>query len=124
MTRTKPPSVERSSRSRRSASLTRRPAAYSSSSSARPDAAGVVGLVRVVAAGGLEQPLGLLDGQRLGQEPWLAGQVEVGGDVDADQALAVGEPVEALEGGGAAAKAATARGPGRRGRPRRVRAAR
>ena len=58
-----------------------------------------------------------------GRQPRLARQVEVGRHVDRDQALAVREPVEALERGGAAAQA------GRREariarRPRRARAAR
>ena len=55
---------------------------------------------------GLEQALGLVDGQRLGQQARRPGQVEMGRDVDPDEALAVGEPVEALERGGAAAEAA------------------
>ena len=77
-----------------------------------PVAQGVTGAVpagssrRLVAAGGLQQALDLVDGQRLGQQPGRSRQVEVGRDVDADQALAVGEPVEALERGRAAPKAA------------------
>ena len=70
MTRTKAPSTDRSSRSSPIASLIRRPAAYSSSRSARSRRRWTAsGVDRVVAAGRLEQALGLLDGQRLGQEP-------------------------------------------------------
>ena len=57
----------------------------------------VAGFGRVVATGGLEQALGLLDRERLGQPAALARQVEVRRDVGPDQPLAVGEPVEALE---------------------------
>ena len=121
MTRTNAPSIDRSSRSSPIASLIRSPAAYSSSSSARsrracvssrggPSAVVPRGRPAIhhgrVAAGRLEQALGLLDGQRLGQEPLRPGQVEVGGDVDADEALAVREPVEALERGRPSAQAA------------------
>ena len=115
MTRTKPPSVERSSRSSPSASLTRRPAAYSSSSRARAR--------RSVRPWRLEERLDLGDVEGLGQESRLARQVEVGGDVDADQALAEGEPVEAANARGAAAEAGGGKA-GSPGRPRRVRAAR
>src|SRR5262245_33751469 len=65
----------------------------------------MVRLVGVFAAGGIEQAGDLVNGERLWQEPRLAGQVEVGRDVDPDQALPEREPVEALERGRAAAKA-------------------
>ena len=122
MTRTNPPSIERSSRSRRSASLTRRPAAYSSSRSAtgRGDR---VGFVRVHAAGRLEETLGLVGGEGLGQQALGLRQLDVRGDVALDQALAVREPVEALERGRTATEARWGE-PWVPGRPRRVRAAR
>ena len=64
-----------------------------------------------VVAGCLEQALGLLDRQRLGQEPLRARQVEVGGHVHADEPFAVREAIEALERGGPSTQAA-------RGEPR------
>ena len=59
-----------------------------------------------VTAGRLQEALGLVDGQGLGQQPLRAGQVEVGRDVDGDEPLAVGEAVEALERGRPAPQAA------------------
>ena len=76
-------------------------------------------LIGIVAAGGLEQGLGLGDGQRLGQQPRLSRQVEVRRHVHRDPPLAIGEPVEPLQRGGAAAQAGGAR-PGSPGRPRRA----
>ena len=97
MTRTNAPSSDRSSRSSPIASLTRRPAAYSSSSSARSRTPPL--------GGGLEEALHLADVERVREAPALAGQVEVGRDVDLDEALAEREPVEALERGGASSEA-------------------
>ena len=57
------------------------------------------------AAGRLEQALDLLDRQRLGQQPRLARQVQVRGDVHVDQAVAVREAVEAADRGRAPAQA-------------------
>ena len=137
MTRTNAPSTDRSSRSSPIASLIRRPAAYRSSSRARsrrawPGRAGwPLGGVEVVAAGRLQQSIDLLDRQRLGQQPGRSRQVQVRRDVDADQPLAVGEAVEALERGRATPKAArgeagvaatAAPGPCREVADRRVRA--
>ena len=50
---------------------------------------------------GLEEALHLFDGERLGEEARLAGQVQVRGDIEADQVLAEREAVEATDGGGA-----------------------
>ena len=77
----------------------------------RPIPEGVGGIRRVgglgiVAAGGLEQAHGLVGSQGLGQEAGWLRQVQVRGHVDGDQSLAVGEPVEALEGGRPASQAA------------------
>ncbi len=53
----------------------------------------------------LEQPIDLIDGQRLRQQAGLAWQVDVLGDVDADQPLPETEAVEAADARGPAAKA-------------------
>ena len=55
--------------------------------------------------GSLQQALHLADIERVGQAPALAGQVQVGRDVDVDEALAEREPVEALECGRATPEA-------------------
>ena len=80
-------------------------------------------VARAARRGGLEQPLHLVDVERVRQAADLARQVEMGRDIDVDEALAVGEPVETLQRRGAPSQA------GRRegalvGAPRRVRLAR
>ena len=74
----------------------------------------MVRLLGIVAAGRFEEPLGLGDGQRLGQQALGPGQLDVRGDVAFDQPLAVGEPVEPLQRRRTAAKAGRAPGPHRR----------
>ena len=72
-------------------------------------------------AGRLEQALDLVHGERLGQQPRLARQVEVRRDVRPDQPLAESEAVEAADRRRPAAEAG-GREAGVAGRPRRARA--